>query len=112
MKLGSIAVMMALVLAPTAGMAATAPKKPTVPAAAPTVTQFDQGDAAWGRADYATASGVSLDTIKRVERMRGPIAANTSTEAAIRKALEAAGVILIDENGDGPGVRLRKAGAA
>ena len=55
MKLGSIAVMMALVLAPTAGMAATAPKKPTAPAAAPTVTQFDQGVAAYGRADYATA---------------------------------------------------------
>jgi hypothetical protein len=28
--------------------------------------------------------------------------------AAIRAALEAAGVIFIDENGEGPGVRLRK----
>jgi hypothetical protein len=28
--------------------------------------------------------------------------------AAIRAALEAAGVILIDENGEGPRVRLRK----
>jgi hypothetical protein len=28
--------------------------------------------------------------------------------AAIRGALEAAGVIFIDENGEGPGVRLRK----
>jgi hypothetical protein len=27
---------------------------------------------------------------------------------ALRKALEAAGVEFIDENGDGPGVRLRK----
>jgi hypothetical protein len=27
---------------------------------------------------------------------------------AIRAALEAAGVIFIDENGEGPGVRLRK----
>jgi hypothetical protein len=28
--------------------------------------------------------------------------------AAIRAALEAASVIFIDENGEGPGVRLRK----
>jgi len=27
---------------------------------------------------------------------------------AIKKALEAVGVIFIDENGEGPGVRLRK----
>jgi hypothetical protein len=28
---------------------------------------------------------------------------------ALRGALEAAGVIFVEENGDGPGVRLRKA---
>ena len=28
---------------------------------------------------------------------------------AIRAALESAGVIFVDENGEGPGVRLRKA---
>jgi hypothetical protein len=28
--------------------------------------------------------------------------------SAISRALEAAGVIFIDENGEGPGVRLRK----
>ncbi|MET4691245.1 hypothetical protein ABIA13_005753 [Sinorhizobium fredii] len=33
-----------------------------------------------------------------------------STMQAIRSALEAAGVIFIDENGEGPGVRLRKKG--
>jgi hypothetical protein len=30
--------------------------------------------------------------------------------AAIRTALESAGVILIDQNGDEPGVRLKKGG--
>ncbi|PWB84375.1 MAG: transcriptional regulator [Methylocystaceae bacterium] len=30
------------------------------------------------------------------------------TVAAIRTALETAGVIFVDENGEGPGVRLRK----
>jgi hypothetical protein len=31
--------------------------------------------------------------------------------AASRAALKAAGVIFVDENGEGPGVRLRKAGS-
>jgi hypothetical protein len=34
---------------------------------------------------------------------------STSHTARIRRALEAAGVDFIDENGGGPGVRLRKA---
>ena len=36
------------------------------------------------------------------------MAAHLSTVVALRKALEAAGVEFIDENGSGPGVRLRK----
>ena len=36
------------------------------------------------------------------------MAAHLSTVAALRKALETAGIIFIDENGGGPGVRLRK----
>ncbi|MGA0601764.1 helix-turn-helix domain-containing protein [Caulobacter sp. KR2-114] len=58
--------------------------------------------------DLAERAELSLATIKRLERIKGPIGANTATEAAIRKALSGAGVILIDENGEGPGVRLRK----
>jgi hypothetical protein len=46
-------------------------------------------------------------TIRRAE-----LADNESMTApndlAVRRALEAAGVVFIDENGDGPGVRLRK----
>jgi hypothetical protein len=34
-----------------------------------------------------------------------------ANDLAVRRALEAAGVIFIDENGEGPGVRLRKHGA-
>jgi hypothetical protein len=48
----------------------------------------------WEQRDLANASSVSLPTM--------------STVAALRKALEAAGVEFIDENGGGPGVRLRK----
>jgi len=36
------------------------------------------------------------------------MAAHGSTVAALRQALESAGVEFIDENGGGPGVRLRK----
>ena len=56
----------------------------------------------------AEASGVSVATIKRLESLSGPVSANTGTVAALEKALTTAGVIFIDENGEGPGVRLRK----
>jgi hypothetical protein len=54
----------------------------------------------------AQRSVVSTDTIADFENgTRTPAAESL---AAIRAALEAAGVIFIDENGEGPGVRLRK----
>jgi transcriptional regulator with XRE-family HTH domain len=62
------------------------------------------------QADLAARAGVSVDTIKRVERISGPVSANTLTLDAIRRALEAAGVEFIPENGGGAGVRLRKGG--
>ncbi|MGO9327384.1 MAG: transcriptional regulator [Steroidobacteraceae bacterium] len=62
----------------------------------------------WEQRDLASASSVSLPTIKRLESKPGIMAAHASTVAALRKALEAAGVEFIDENGGGPGVRLRK----
>ena len=62
------------------------------------------------QAALAASSGVSLPTVKRLEAQAGPISANTGTEAALRGAFDQAGVIFIDPNGDGPGVRLRKVG--
>jgi transcriptional regulator with XRE-family HTH domain len=54
----------------------------------------------------AHKSGVSLRTIISFELgARQPMPANLR---AIRGALEAAGAIFIDANGEGPGVRLRK----
>jgi predicted transcriptional regulator len=58
--------------------------------------------------DLASASGVSLPSIKRLEAHPGPLAAQPRTVAAIRAALESAGVEFIPENGGGAGVRLRK----
>jgi hypothetical protein len=46
--------------------------------------------------------------MRRVEVVDGDIPITLANEAALRHALEAAGVEFIDENGGGPGVRLRK----
>ncbi|MGB7102689.1 MAG: hypothetical protein WBD95_28500, partial [Xanthobacteraceae bacterium] len=43
-----------------------------------------------------------------VEAQDGPLGGRSETEGKIRAALEAGGIEFIDENGGGPGVRLRK----
>ena len=62
----------------------------------------------WEQRDLAEASSISLPTIKRLELKPGILEAHTSTVAALTRALENAGIEFIDENGGGPGVRLRK----
>jgi transcriptional regulator with XRE-family HTH domain len=54
--------------------------------------------------DLAEKSGVSLETIKRIERTPGPISAYTGTLDKLRQALESAGIEFM--NGGQPGVRL------
>lgn len=61
----------------------------------------------WSQVDLAERSEVSLPTIKRLEASTGPVGGRDETEKAIRTALEAAGVQFIEENGGGPGVRLK-----
>ena len=60
----------------------------------------------WDQRALAEASVVSLPTIKRLEAQPGILVAHASTVAALRRALEAAGVEFT--NGDQPGVRLAK----
>ncbi len=64
----------------------------------------------WEQADLASAAGVSLETIKRLEGTRGPVSAHARTLDAIKAALAEVGVVFIDSNGQGPGVRLREPG--
>lgn len=59
------------------------------------------------RAELAQAAGISEETVKRIENTDGRISANTSTVDALRKALEARGVIFVPENGGPAGVRFR-----
>lgn len=57
--------------------------------------------------DLAASAGVSVSTLKRAEGKIQPPASQDAV-TAIRKALEAAGVDFIAENGGGAGVRLKK----
>jgi len=60
------------------------------------------------QAELATASTVSLPTIKRLEAQDGEIGGRPATVAALVSALEVAGVVVLPANGNGPGVALRK----
>ena len=59
--------------------------------------------------DLAARAGVHIETVKRAERVVGPVSANTMTLDRICQALTEAGIEFIPANGGGPGVRLRKA---
>lgn len=59
------------------------------------------------QATLAKAAGISTTGLNNIEK--GNADPKASTLRAIRTALESAGVIFIDQNGEGPGVRLRKA---
>lgn len=54
------------------------------------------------------AANANIGKSTLVDFERGTRTPHPNNLAAIRAALEAAGVIFIDENGEGPGVRLRK----
>jgi len=60
----------------------------------------------WGVRDLAAKANVGISTVTRFEN--GQVMPTPNNVAAIQAALEAAGVIFIDQNGEGPGVRLRK----
>ena len=62
----------------------------------------------WSAQNLADNSGVSWKTIQRMESQDGVPSATARNIEKIQKTLEKAGVIFIDEDEEGPGVRLRK----
>jgi transcriptional regulator with XRE-family HTH domain len=63
---------------------------------------------AWSQEDLAAAAGVSIPTVKRLEAADGVLGGRADTIQKLQSALVRAGVFIIEENGGGPGVRLRK----
>jgi transcriptional regulator with XRE-family HTH domain len=57
--------------------------------------------------ELAGRAGVSTPTIKRMEACAGPAVGMQNNVAAVRMALEAAGVEFIGRPADGAGVRLK-----
>ena len=62
----------------------------------------------WSAADLAKECALGANTIRRAEVAEDGTSLTAANESAIRRTLEIAGVEFIDENGGGPGVRLRK----
>lgn len=62
----------------------------------------------WSAERLAENAGVSWKTVQRLESADDVPSTNVRTLEAIRHTLESAGVIFLDRNGGGPGVRLKE----
>jgi hypothetical protein len=62
----------------------------------------------WSAEDLARESTLGVTTNRRAELAEGETSMTTANDSTLRRTFEAAGVEFIDENGGGPGVRLRK----
>ncbi len=61
----------------------------------------------WSQEHLTAASGVSLPTVKRLESADGLLGGRPGTRDRLIDALARAGIVFIDEDGQGAGVRLR-----
>ncbi len=64
----------------------------------------------WSQRQLAEKSKLSVPTIKRMEGAMGPERSTEANVAAVRRALESAGVVFIEASAnkeDGAGVRLK-----
>lgn len=64
----------------------------------------------WSQHELARQFGVGIVTVRRLKG--GIHEPRRATLQVVRQALEKAGLEFIDENGGGPGVRLRKSNEA
>ncbi|MCJ8051693.1 helix-turn-helix domain-containing protein [Shinella curvata] len=60
-----------------------------------------------GQVELADRARISAPTLRRMEASEGIASGLANNVAAVRAALESAGILFIDQNGNGPGVRLR-----
>ena len=71
----------------------------------PVQLKMARAAAGWGVRELAKKAGVTANTVTRIENGAD---AKQSTMDRLQHALEAAGIEFIQENGGGPGVRVRK----
>jgi hypothetical protein len=65
----------------------------------------------WSQVQLVEASGLSLTTVRRMEDSAiGPGRSSAENVDAVQRALAAAGIEFIAENGGGAGVRMAKPG--
>ena len=64
----------------------------------------------WSAKKLADKSDVSWPTVQRMESAKGVPSSQSRTLQLIQTTLEDAGIVFIDKNGGGPGVRLKKLG--
>lgn len=65
----------------------------------------------WSQSKLATATKLSVQTIKRMEGVRGPEGSTPANVEAVRRVLEEAGIVFLkpsEKTDGGVGVRLRK----
>jgi transcriptional regulator with XRE-family HTH domain len=72
----------------------------------PAQSRAARGLIEWSQSELASRANLGLSTIRDFEK--GRRIPTTNNLAAIRRALESAGIVFIPQNGEGPGVRLRK----
>ena len=58
--------------------------------------------------DLAQKAALGLATVRRAELAAEATSMTAANDLAVRRALETAGIEFIDENGGGPGVRVKK----
>ena len=66
----------------------------------------------WSVGEFSERSKVSTSTIKRIESNDGIPRATTANIAALKAALEAAGIEFIGSPSDGPGIRIHRPATA
>jgi transcriptional regulator with XRE-family HTH domain len=65
----------------------------------------------WSQRQLAEATKLSVQTIKRMEGVRGPVGSTEANVEAVRRSLEAAGIVFLEPRSTkdgGVGVRLKR----
>ena len=62
----------------------------------------------WSAKQLAEQAGLSWPTVQRMESTQGVPSGLSKNLELVQRALEGAGIIFIDEDDAGPGVRLKK----